>query len=417
MPPRRNRKARARADTPKAASAPAAPAALRYVSDDMPGIRRERRGKGFCYRLPDEKVLRDKAVIARIRKLAIPPAYTDVWICLRADGHLQATGRDARGRKQYRYHADWTAQRSADKFAHLAEFGDVLPRIRQRVSSDLAKSAAVLSRELILATLVRLLDTTFVRVGNEEYARQNDSYGLTTLRNRHVVGAHAGVLRLRFRGKHGVQHEVSLNDARVTRVVRRCKQLPGQALFQYEEEDGSVRGIGSDDVNDYISEAAGGRFTAKEFRSWHGTVAALELICAAPDELPRSAEIVREVARRLGNTEAVCRKAYIHPQVLALCQDACGERPQAVRSGTGKGRKADDPDGLCEEEQRLLALLRLSVASGGSGFSSRAGTAWPTSRFTHRPEHRPSAAEKPRPLPRLPARHARSKPRPHKAFL
>ncbi|MDQ8020492.1 MAG: DNA topoisomerase IB [Moraxellaceae bacterium] len=333
--------------------APAAPVTLRYVSDATPGIRRERRGKNFCYRLPDGSVLRDKAVIARIRKLAIPPAYTDVWICPQADGHLQATGRDARGRKQYRYHAEWTAQRSADKFAHLAEFGEVLPRIRQRVTRDLAKSPEVLSRTLILATLVRLLDTTFLRVGNEEYARQNDSYGLTTLRNRHVVGAHADTLRLRFRGKHGVQHEVSLHDARVTRVVRRCKQLPGQTLFQYEE-DGAVRGISSDDVNDYISDAAGARFTAKEFRSWHGTVAALALICAAPDEVPRSAEIVRQVARRLGNTEAVCRKAYIHPEVLSLCQDACAGRSQPTFDTKG------GPDGLRAEERRLLTLLRLS---------------------------------------------------------
>jgi DNA topoisomerase I len=340
--------------------------ALRYVSDAMPGIRRERRGKGFSYRLPDATLLRDAEEIARIRRLAIPPAYTDVWICPWPDGHLQATGRDARGRKQYRYHADWTAGRSADKFERLEAFGHALPRIRQQVTRDLAAEVGELSRPLILATLVRLLDTTYLRVGNEEYARDNESYGLTTLRNRHA-DVRADAVRLRFRGKHGVLHEVSLQDRRLASVVRRCKQLPGQALFQYEE-GGEVHSIGSTDVNDYISAAAGERFTAKDFRSWHGTVQALKLASMATAkgaEPRRFRDVVGGVARCLGNTEAVCRKAYIHPAVLAACQRLSEEPEELVRleqvleAGNDAlvARIDTDVRRLRRDERRLLVFL------------------------------------------------------------
>ncbi|HSD39013.1 MAG TPA: DNA topoisomerase IB [Rhodocyclaceae bacterium] len=340
----------------------------------MPGIRRERHGKGFSYRLPDASLLRDANEVGRIRRLAIPPAYTDVWICPWPDGHLQATGRDARGRKQYRYHVDWTAGRSADKFERLEAFGHALPRIRQQVARDLAGEAGELSRPLILATLVRLLDTTYLRIGNEEYARDNESYGLTTLRNRHA-DVRADALRLRFRGKHGVLHEVSLHDRRLASVVRRCKQLPGQALFQYEE-GGQVHSIGSTDVNDYISAAADERFTAKDFRSWHGTVQALKLASTAstaqgagPRRLP---EVVRGVARCLGNTEAVCRKAYIHPAVLAFCQrlteepEALAHLEQALEVG-GEALFATATVGadfhrLRRDERRLLAFLHTEHA-------------------------------------------------------
>lgn len=332
----------------------------------MPGIRRQRRGKAFGYRLPDGSPLRDKAEIDRIRRLAIPPAYTDVWICPWPDGHLQATGRDARGRKQYRYHAAWTAQRAADKFGRLAAFGRALPRIRRRVARDLAAPDAVLGRALILATLVRLLDTTFLRVGNAEYARDNQSYGLTTLRNRHA-GVQGDGVRLRFRGKHGVVHEVELHDRRLAQVIRRCKQLPGQPLFQYEEA-GQIHSIGSGDVNDYIAEAAGERFTAKDFRSWHGSVEAFKRVCASGEDAPppRLTSVVSGVAGLLGNTEAVCRKAYIHPRVLALCQRLAEDGDRSCL-GTLLAQDEGEPTGLRLDERRLLAFLDKDMASPGAG--------------------------------------------------
>jgi DNA topoisomerase-1 len=298
-----------------------APQKLVYVSDTMPGLRRVKRGEQFRYLRPDGKPLKDEAEIARIRKLAIPPAYTDVWICPRPDGHLQATGRDARGRKQYRYHPDWRLARDADKFGRMREFGKVLPRIRRRVKKDLALPVgAHPRRESVLAALVRLLDTTLVRIGNDEYARSNGSYGLTTLRNRHAA-VQGSTLRLRFKGKHGIVHDVSVDDPRVARIVQRCQALPGQELFEYADEEGTVRCLGSADVNDYLREASDADFTAKDFRTWHATVHALQLVREPPPEggARRSAkEILAEVAARLGNTVAVCRKAYVHPDVLEL---------------------------------------------------------------------------------------------------
>ncbi len=360
--------------------APEPPARLVYVSDAMPGIRRERRGDAFVYRDSEGRTLVDPEALARIRRLAIPPAYTDVWICPIADGHLQATARDARGRKQYRYHPQWREQRDADKFDRLIAFGRALPRVRARVARDLAAGGrGAPSREVVLATIVQLLDTTFLRVGNDEYARSNGSYGLTTLRDRHA-GIKGSRLRLSFRGKSGVRHEVEIDDPRIARVVRRCQAIPGQELFQYVDADGSVRSVGSGDVNDYLGEAAGGeRFTAKDFRTWHGTVQALELTRLACSGAPEgkttgagiAQQVLAEVARRLGNTPAVCRKAYIHPRVLELGKALGGnaEAMQALSGRLGAGKRRTR--GLQAAEWRLLAFLR----RGGGRESAQAAHA------------------------------------------
>lgn len=360
-PPGRARAASV-ARAPSVSSAGAAPPGLVYVSDEMPGIRRVRRGKHFSYRLPDGRPLRDEAEIARIRKLAIPPAYTDVWICTLPHGHLQATGRDARGRKQYRYHPEWRLARDADKFGRMAEFGRVLPRIRRRVKADLAQAGGERpSREVVLATLVRLLDTTLLRIGNDEYARSNGSFGLTTLRNRHAA-VEGGRLRLRFKGKHGIVHDVALDDVRVARIVSRCQAMPGQELFEYEDDAGAIRCVGSSDVNDYLREASGADFTAKDFRTWHASVHALDLVRQSSREgverVRTANEIMAEVAKRLGNTVAVCRKAYVHPQVLALAQRGHAHESVAF------ARRA----GLSAREADLMAFLA-AAAREGSGLS------------------------------------------------
>ena len=294
-------------------------------------------------------MLRDAGTLARIRALAIPPAYRDVWICPQANGHLQATGRDARGRKQYRYHADFRDQREADKFDRLAAFGRVLPRIRSTVHAALeaGRGASTPSRDVVIATIVRLLDTTFVRVGNDEYARTNRSFGLTTLRTRHAA-LQGSVLTLSFRGKSGRQHEVRIDDARVARVVRRCQQLPGQELFRWVDAQGASHAVGSGDVNDWLEQVAGERFTAKDFRTWHGSVQALALFgegALAEAEPPRLTAVVAEVAKRLGNTAAVCRKAYIHPEVFAWAEKRAPLPPVRARRG------------LRAAEWRLLHLL------------------------------------------------------------
>jgi DNA topoisomerase I len=356
------RAARRSGTTPSAPASSAAgaevtvPSGLVYVSDDRPGIRRIRKGDGFVYRRPDGKPLRDDADLERIRKLAIPPAYEEVWICTNPRGHLQATGRDARGRKQYRYHPEWRLARDADKFERMLEFGATLPRIRRRVTAELAKPVdARPARETVLATLVRLLDTTLVRVGNDEYARTNNSYGLTTLRNRHAAVS-GSTLKLRFRGKSGVVHEVALADPRVAKVVRRCQAMPGQDLFQYEDEAGVMRAVGSSDVNDYIKEASGSSFTAKDFRTWHGTVHALTLWAEqmAADAANRLSanQVLAEVARRLGNTVAVCKKAYVHPRVLEVLAADSADQAAAL-AAKAPTRK----DGLSASERQLLAFL------------------------------------------------------------
>ena len=301
---------------------------LVYVNPDMPGIQRLKHGERFRYRDAQGRWLRDVDEISRIRMLAIPPAYTQVWICPLPNGHLQATGIDARGRKQYRYHADWRSMKDESKFERLEAFALALPRIRARVARDLQlpRGSKTPGRSQVLAAVVRLLDTTLLRVGNEEYASTNGSYGLTTLRNRHAA-VQGQALRLRFRGKSGVMHDARLDDPRVARVVRQCQQLPGQTLFQYADDDGAPRSVSSTDVNDYLAEAARGeRFTAKDFRTWHGTVQALELTrlacepgrAAADGTRYTAKDILAAVAKQLGNTPAVCKKAYVHPAVLAL---------------------------------------------------------------------------------------------------
>lgn len=331
------------------------PRGLVYVSDESPGIRRRRRGTGFAYQSPDGALLRDAGELTRIRKLAIPPAYSQVWICPLPHGHLQATGRDSRGRKQYRYHLNWRSARDETKFDRMQAFGAALPRIRARVKRDLAAPVGEsVLRETVIAAIVRLLDATLVRVGNDEYARSNGSFGLTTLRNRHAaVQGHE--LTLRFRGKSGVSHEVALQDRRVARVVKRCQALPGQELFQYLDDAGTAHTVGSVDVNDYLREASGGEFTAKDFRTWHGSVLALQLwraldaAEAAAPTLAGAKRLLAEVAARLGNTVAVCRKAYVHPRVLALLTGAQADSPLP-----GPTRRA----GLSSAERALLAFLK-----------------------------------------------------------
>ena len=337
-----------------AAASTETPAGLVWLRDDKPGIHRERVGYGFRYRGVDGRLIRNAAELRRIRALAIPPAYEQVWISPKPNGHLQATGRDARGRKQYRYHADWRLARDAGKFERMLEFGSALPRIRKRVKADLALPiGAAPRRATVLATLVRLLDATLVRVGNDEYARTNRSFGLTTLRNRHadVKGSR---IRLKFRGKSGIEHEVDLDDPRVARVVRRCQAMPGQDLFQYEDEEGGIRAVGSADVNDSIRDAAGADFTAKDFRTWHGSVHALALWaaqCGADAACRRSAnQLLAEVAHRLGNTVAVCRKSYVHPRVLETLATQVDAEALARLDGR---RRA----GLDLAERRLLAFL------------------------------------------------------------
>jgi DNA topoisomerase-1 len=339
---------------------------LVYVDASMPGLSRVRRGMHFRYRDARGQWLRDAEEIARIRRLAIPPAYRDVWICPLANGHLQATGLDARGRKQYRYHLEWRALQDEGKFERLEAFGRVLPTVRRQVARDLQAGAkGPLERQTVLATVVRLLDTLFLRVGNEEYASSNGSYGLTTLRNKHA-DVRGTALKLRFRGKSGVLHEAELDDARIARIVRRCQQLPGQELFQYEAADGTPRSVSSTDVNDYLRESAGKSFSAKDFRTWHGTVQALELTrlaCRSGDSASNSAhysakEILAAVARQLGNTPAVCKKAYVHPAVLSLGAALAAHDEAMADIWTRIGEGAKSRRHLHAAEARLLAFLR-----------------------------------------------------------
>ncbi|HEX2648464.1 MAG TPA: DNA topoisomerase IB [Burkholderiales bacterium] len=294
-------------------------AGLRYVADSTPGVSRRRNAGGFRYFKPGGAPVRDAATLKRIRALAIPPAWTDVWICPREDGHIQATGRDARRRKQYRYHERWRDVRDAEKYGRLAAFARALPRIRRRVARDLALPG--LPREKALATIVRLLETTFIRIGNEEYARANASFGLTTLRDRQVQ-VDGAKLRLRFRGKSGVPHEVALADRRLAHIVQRMQELPGEELFQYADEGGAPRAIESNDVNEYLRSIAGAEFTSKDFRTWAGTLLCLRALRRLPaPESPGAGRrevtrAVEAVARELRNTPAVCRKCYIHPAVV-----------------------------------------------------------------------------------------------------
>ncbi|MHB8509051.1 MAG: DNA topoisomerase IB [Candidatus Dormibacteria bacterium] len=332
-------------------------AGLRYVSDLKPGITRHRAGRSFSYRYPDGAPVTDRPTLRRVKRLAIPPAYSDVWICPDPNGHLQAVGRDARGRKQYRYHQDWRTVRDSVKFHRMLAFGEALPTIRERTDRDLRRRG--LPREKVLATVVQMLERTRIRIGNEEYSRQNNSYGLTTLRNRHVKLRRGGA-RFRFMGKSGKEHDVVLEDPRLVRVVKQCMDIPGQELFQYLDEDGNPHSIDSADVNDYIREISGHEFTAKDFRTWAGTVLAARYLRAVQEsvvERDLRSEItrcVRAVAEALRNTPAVCRRSYIHPSVI-----------EAFTSGLLNVVPAVDPATLTPtmmfvsaEEKALLEMLR-----------------------------------------------------------
>jgi DNA topoisomerase-1 len=337
-------------------------AGLRYVTDAQPGIRRKRSGRGFTYEDPDGKRVRDREALARIESLAVPPAWTDVWICRSPHGHLQATGRDARGRKQYRYHPRWRAVRDEAKYERMIAFGKRLPRIRRRLSKDLALPG--LPREKVLAAVVRLLETTAFRVGNEEYARENSSFGLTTMRDRHV-DVEGPVLRFEFRGKGGKLHRLDVHDRRLARIVARCQDLPGYELFQYVDDEANRRTIDSGDVNDYMREISGEEFTAKEFRTWIGTVLAamaLEEFEAFDSEAQAKSHVVRaieSVAERLGNTPAICRKCYVHPAVIEAYMD--GTMLRTLRRRTEEELTHSLTD-LRPEEAAVLALLQQRLA-------------------------------------------------------
>ncbi|UFN49164.1 DNA topoisomerase IB [Roseomonas sp. OT10] len=340
----------------------AASAGLRYVSDEAPGIRRHRAGRGFSYRMPDGTRLSDPATLARIRALAIPPAYRDVWICPREDGHIQATGRDERARKQYRYHPRWRAVRDATKYGHMLDFARALPRIRARVAADMARRG--LSRETVLATIVHLLETTLIRVGNEDYAASNGSYGLTTLRNRHVA-VEGGALRFAFKGKSGRTWRLKVSDRRVARIVRACQDLPGQELFRYVDEEGVPQSVGSAEVNAYLRDISGQDITAKDFRTWAGTVLAAMALRefervdsqAAAKRNLRAA--IGRVAARLGNTPTVCRQCYIHPGVMARYMDG---RLALDVAEAARTELREDIASLRPEEAAVLALLSLPAA-------------------------------------------------------
>jgi DNA topoisomerase-1 len=307
---------------PAASASVARRAGLDYVSDSMDGIRRVRGAAGFAYVFSNNRPVRQPAELRRISSLAIPPAYDDVWICENPRGHLQATGRDARGRKQYRYHPEWRTARDGTKFQRMLAFGAALPRLRRQIDRDLAQSG--LPRDKVLAVVISLLDRTRVRIGNAEYARDNSSYGLTTLRNRHVRFVGSDQLVLRFRGKGGLANEIPIADRRLTRLVRQCSQLPGEHLFQYIDEAGERRLIDSDQVNDYLKRAMGQAFTAKDFRTWGATLRALVVLRSTPLPEGRSeralaagiTQAIKQVAEELRNTPAVCRKSYVSPDVL-----------------------------------------------------------------------------------------------------
>lgn len=344
-------------------------AGLSYVSSDAPGIARRHRGKGFSYRHPSGRPVADTATLARIRALAIPPAWTDVWISTVANGHLQATGRDARGRKQYRYHARFRARRDADKFQRMIRFGQRLPRLRRRVTRDLR--ARGLPRDKVTAAVVRLLELTLLRVGNEEYARLNQSFGLSTLRNRHAR-IQGRTVRFRCRGKGGRVREALVIDRRLAAVVRRCQDLPGQQLFEYVGPDGVTQEVNSDTVNEYLRRAAGDdSFSAKDFRTWSATVIAFRALQAAdvpetPIEARRTVlTAVRETAERLGNTPAVARQSYVHPAVLEAYLDGV-RTPPALRA-SGRAVPSATPSTPAEE----AALLELLRRNGPGGLESR----------------------------------------------
>lgn len=335
---------------------------MRYVSGEGLGISRRRAGKGFWYRGPDGKPIRDAATLKRIRALVIPPAWENVWICPFENGHIQAVGRDARGRKQYRYHPLYRQIRDETKFGRMLAFGAALPKIRKRVEEDLALPS--LPQANVLAAIVRLLDQTVARIGNDEYAKANNSYGLTTLRDKHVQ-IHGPVLRLRFRGKSNQEHDIQLHDRRLAKIVKQCQDLPGEELFQYQSESGEYVKVDSADVNDYLREITGEDFTAKDFRTWHGTGSMVEQLAAvgpaqSETEAKRNiVEAVKATARKLGNRPAACRKYYIHPVIFSSYAD---NTIFEVIKGAGAASKASY---LREEEIVVLRLIKEYVSGNG----------------------------------------------------
>jgi DNA topoisomerase I len=347
----------------------AASVGLRYVSDSRPGLARRRRGRHFRYVRPDGRGLSDRAAIGRIRSLAIPPAWSDVWICPFADGHIQATGRDARGRKQYRYHPRFREIRDSAKYQHVLAFAQALPEIRRKVRAHMALSG--LSREKVIATVVYLLDKTLIRIGNDDYAKQNKSYGLTTLKNRHVE-VEGTEVRFHFVGKSGRQWTTKIRDRRVAKIIRACQELPGQELLQYRDEAGTVQDVTSSDVNGYLQEISGQDITAKDFRTWAGTVLAglalkeVEAFDNAAQAKRNVRSAIERVAKRLGNTPTICRKCYVHPEVLGAYLDGT-----LLRELTAQSEKLlrEDLSGLEPEEAAVLALLRsrLKAASSRKG--------------------------------------------------
>jgi DNA topoisomerase I len=335
---------------------------LRYVSDDSPGIRRKKAGKGFFYLQASGARLANPHILRRLKALAVPPAWTDVWLCPSADGHIQATGRDARGRKQYRYHAAFREMRESVKFEHLLAFAEALPTIRAKVAEHMAQRG--LPREKVLATVVHLLETTLIRVGNDDYAKHNKSYGLTTLKNRHVA-IEGSEIRFRFTGKSGKQWSLKLRDRRVAKIIRACQELPGQELLQYFDESGKLRAVTSSDVNAYLREISGQDVTAKDFRTWAGTVLAalalseLEIFKTLTEAKRNLRAAIGQVAARLGNTPTICRKCYIHPEVLNTY--LAGKLALAVKAES-ESQGVEEFGLLLPEEEALLAMLRTRMA-------------------------------------------------------
>ena len=329
-------------------------AGLTYVSDTEPGIRRKAAGTGFSYRGLNGKPISDPDALKRIRALAVPPAWSEVWICPKPNGHIQATGRDDRGRKQYRYHADWREVRDRNKYERILDFARALPRIRERIAEDMGKRG--MPREKVLATVVSLLDRTLIRVGNGEYAKENGSYGLTTLRTRHLE-VNGTELRFHFKGKSGKTWRLSMRDRRIARVVRSIQELPGQHLFQYLDDEGVARSIDSDDVNDYLREIAGPEISAKDFRTWAGTVlAVLALSAIGPFETKTQSKMnlrraFEAVGAKLGNTPTICRTCYVHPEVVACYLEGALPKVQADERNGARG------SGLPREERAVLRLL------------------------------------------------------------
>ncbi|GAB3428241.1 DNA topoisomerase IB [Massilia solisilvae] len=348
----------ANADPPAAARA----AGLRYVNDSKPGIRREHAGEAFRYVDPKGETITDEDVLRRIKSLAIPPAWTDVWICPLANGHLQATGRDARGRKQYRYHPKWREVRDEVKYERMIKFGEALPAIRREVNRALGLPG--LPREKVLATIVYLLETTMIRVGNEEYARTNKSFGLTTLQRRHVRIDGSDV-EFRFRGKSGVYHKVKVHDRRLARIIQRTRDLPGQELFEYVDDDGETRTVDSSDVNEYLRQISGEDYTAKDFRTWSGTVLAamalqeFEKFDSQAQAKKNVVRAIEQVAEKLGNTPSVCRKCYVHPAILDSYLE--GATLQVLRERAGE-ELTEELHKLNPEEAAVLALLEERLA-------------------------------------------------------